>query len=84
MCLIREPDFSKAVPGCAVLAKMGDGLWKRAILISRLDDTTCSVKLESSASAEMEIQLQDILPLETSAGNFLFSLHKMCTSESNR
>nr|XP_018912868.1 PREDICTED: zinc finger CCCH-type with G patch domain-containing protein [Bemisia tabaci] len=77
----KEPDFSKAVPGCAVLAKMGDGLWKRAILISRLDDTTCSVKLESSASAEMEIQLQDILPLETSAGEDLSDSDSSSSSE---
>lgn len=50
--------------GSQVLAKQKDKLWHRAKVKTILDNNKCLVQFESKGCESLELDLQDLLPLE--------------------
>lgn len=61
----REPDFSLIREQSQVLAKHKDKLWHRAVVLAKLSNGHYRVKYESKGGSMAELDLHDMLPLET-------------------
>lgn len=61
----REPDFSLVREQSQVLAKHKDKLWHRAVVLAKLSNGHYKVKYVSKGGSMAELDLHDLLPLET-------------------
>jgi len=67
----REPDFSLVRENSFVLARYEkDNLWRRGTVLTKNKHDTWMVKLESVGGGIIEVNLKDILPMDSAEGKF--------------